>query len=82
MINRSTTLAVTKLDILDVFEESAYTLNGERRNTFPALDDDLQKVEVEYKNLPVWKEPTENISFDICQLNQNNEMARTFFSSV
>uniref|UniRef100_A0A0B7BHY9 Adenylosuccinate synthetase n=1 Tax=Arion vulgaris TaxID=1028688 RepID=A0A0B7BHY9_9EUPU len=63
MINGFTALAVTKLDILDVFEEIkvgvAYTLNGERLNTFP--DDDLQKLEVEYKTLPGWKEPTENI---------------------
>ncbi|CAG5119811.1 unnamed protein product [Candidula unifasciata] len=64
MINGFTGLAVTKLDILDVFEEIkvgvAYILNGEKLNTFPASDDDLRKVEVEYKTLPGWNTSTEH----------------------
>ncbi|XP_005090678.1 adenylosuccinate synthetase [Aplysia californica] len=64
MINGFSGLAVTKLDILDVFEEIkvgvAYILNGQRLNTFPASDDDLQNVEVEYLTLPGWKVSTEN----------------------
>ncbi|XP_059173327.1 adenylosuccinate synthetase-like [Physella acuta] len=65
MINGFTGLAVTKLDILDVFEEIkvgvAYKLNGEILNTFPASDDDLQQVEVEYITLPGWLKSTETV---------------------
>ncbi|CAL1540954.1 unnamed protein product [Lymnaea stagnalis] len=65
MINGFTGLAVTKLDILDVFEEIkvgvAYKLKGQRIETFPASDDDLQQVEVEYITLPGWKESTESV---------------------
>ncbi|KAI8787814.1 adenylosuccinate synthetase [Biomphalaria glabrata] len=64
MINGFTGLAVTKLDILDVFDEIkigvAYKLNGQVIDTFPASDDDLQQVEVEYKTLPGWKVSTED----------------------
>ena len=65
MINGFTALAVTKLDILDVFEEVkigiAYYLDGEKIETFPASDDDLQRLKVEYKILPGWKTSTENV---------------------
>jgi len=64
MINGFTGLAVTKLDILDVFDEIkvgiAYKLNGEKLNTFPASDEDLSKVEVDYLTLPGWKVSTED----------------------
>lgn len=64
MINGFTALAVTKLDILDVFDEIkvgiAYHLDGKKVETFPASDEDLQKVKVEYSVLPGWKEKTEN----------------------
>uniref|UniRef100_A0A2C9JK06 Adenylosuccinate synthetase n=1 Tax=Biomphalaria glabrata TaxID=6526 RepID=A0A2C9JK06_BIOGL len=64
MINGFTGLAVTKLDILDVFDDIkigvAYKLNGQVIDTFPASDDDLQQVEVEYKTLPGWKVSTED----------------------
>ncbi|KAH9489096.1 hypothetical protein Btru_057658 [Bulinus truncatus] len=63
MINGFTGLAVTKLDILDVFEDIkvgvAYHFNGQKLDTFPASDDDLQQVEVEYETLPGWKTSTE-----------------------
>ncbi|GFN97684.1 adenylosuccinate synthetase [Plakobranchus ocellatus] len=64
MVNGFTGLAVTKLDILDVFEEIkvgvTYILDGKKLNTFPASDDDVQRVEVEYLTLPGWKVCTEN----------------------
>lgn len=64
MINGFTGLAVTKLDILDIFDEIkvgvAYLLDGKKVNTFPASDEDLQNIEVEYLTLPGWKCSTEN----------------------
>ncbi|GFR60800.1 adenylosuccinate synthetase isozyme 1 [Elysia marginata] len=63
MVNGFTGLAVTKLDILDVFKEIkvgiAYYLDGKKLNTFPASDDDVQRVEVEYLTLPGWEVSTE-----------------------
>lgn len=63
MVNGFTGLAVTKLDILDVFKEIkvgiAYHLDGKKLNTFPASDDDVQRVEVEYVTLPGWEVSTE-----------------------
>lgn len=65
MINGFTALAVTKLDILDVFDEVkigvAYNLDGKKVETFPASDDDLLRIEVEYVTLPGWKTSTEGI---------------------
>ncbi|XP_046327868.1 adenylosuccinate synthetase-like [Haliotis rufescens] len=65
IINGFTAVAVTKLDILDVFDEIkigiAYYIDGKKLDTFPASDEDLLKVEVEYVTLPGWKSNTENI---------------------
>ncbi|XP_049560893.1 adenylosuccinate synthetase isozyme 1 isoform X1 [Orcinus orca] len=55
-------LALTKLDILDVLDEIkvgiAYKLSGKRIPYFPANQEILQKVEVEYETLPGWKADT------------------------
>uniref|UniRef100_A0A8C6UV59 Adenylosuccinate synthetase n=1 Tax=Neogobius melanostomus TaxID=47308 RepID=A0A8C6UV59_9GOBI len=55
-------IALTKLDILDVLDEIkvgvAYKLNGKRIPHFPANMDVLQKVEVEYETFPGWKADT------------------------
>ncbi|KAK7503763.1 hypothetical protein BaRGS_00004886 [Batillaria attramentaria] len=65
MINGFTALAVTKLDILDVFEEVkigiGYNLHGKKVETFPASDDDLLRIKVEYITLPGWKTSTESV---------------------
>ncbi|XP_012579865.1 PREDICTED: adenylosuccinate synthetase isozyme 1 isoform X2 [Condylura cristata] len=62
MINGFTALALTKLDILDALDELkvgiAYKLNGKRIPHFPANQEVLQKVEVEYETLPGWKADT------------------------
>ncbi|XP_053215704.1 adenylosuccinate synthetase isozyme 1 isoform X2 [Podarcis raffonei] len=62
MINGFTALALTKLDILDVFDEIkigvAYKLGGKRIPYFPANQEILQKVEVEYETMPGWKTDT------------------------
>ncbi|XP_041353279.1 adenylosuccinate synthetase isozyme 1 B-like [Gigantopelta aegis] len=63
MVNGFTSLAITKLDILDVFDEIkigvAYYLDGEKLETFPASDENLKRVEVEYKTFPGWRTNTE-----------------------
>ncbi|XP_073656088.1 adenylosuccinate synthetase isozyme 1 isoform X4 [Tursiops truncatus] len=62
MVNGFTALALTKLDILDVLDEIkvgiAYKLSGKRIPYFPANQEILQKVEVEYETLPGWKADT------------------------
>ncbi|XP_003214340.2 adenylosuccinate synthetase isozyme 1 [Anolis carolinensis] len=64
MINGFTALALTKLDILDVLDEIkigiAYKLGGKRIPYFPANQEILQKVEVEYETMPGWKTDTTN----------------------
>lgn len=63
MINGFTHLALTKLDVLDTFEEVkigiAYELDGElNKDSFPALDEDLCRVKVHYVTLPGWMSDT------------------------
>uniref|UniRef100_A0A8D1FLT4 Adenylosuccinate synthetase n=1 Tax=Sus scrofa TaxID=9823 RepID=A0A8D1FLT4_PIG len=62
MINGFTALALTKLDILDTLDEVkigvSYKLSGKRIPYFPANQEILQKVEVEYETLPGWKTDT------------------------
>lgn len=58
-INHYTVLNLTKLDILDDFEEIkigvAYKLEGQELESFPANLKNLEAVEVVYKTLPGWK---------------------------
>ncbi|XP_056422932.1 adenylosuccinate synthetase isozyme 2 [Hyla sarda] len=64
MINGFTALALTKLDILDVFTEIkvgvSYKLDGVKIPHFPANQEVLNRVEVEYETLPGWKSDTSN----------------------
>uniref|UniRef100_A0A8I6GA01 Adenylosuccinate synthetase n=1 Tax=Rattus norvegicus TaxID=10116 RepID=A0A8I6GA01_RAT len=64
MINGFTALALTKLDILDMFTEIkvgvAYKLDGETIPHFPANQEVLNKVEVQYKTLPGWNTDISN----------------------
>ncbi|KAL8184268.1 UNVERIFIED_CONTAM: hypothetical protein K2H54_011278 [Gekko kuhli] len=63
MINGFSAVAVTKLDILDTFEEIKigveYQLDEKRIPYFPANQELLNKVTVEYKTLPGWQCSTE-----------------------
>lgn len=65
MINGYTGIALTKLDILDTFEEIqiavAYRLNGKKLLFPPASAAELSRVEVEYLKVPGWNMCTENI---------------------
>ena len=61
-INHYTALNLTKLDILDDFEEIKvaveYKVDGKPLLSFPASFDTLSQVEVVYKIFPGWKSPT------------------------
>lgn len=65
MINGYTALVLTKLDVLDNFDELkvgvAYKLDGKVIDYFPANLDELSRVEVEYVTLPGWKTSIEDI---------------------
>ncbi|KAJ4332889.1 Adenylosuccinate synthase [Didymella glomerata] len=60
--NDYTTLNLTKLDVLDDFEElkiaTAYSHKGQKLEGFPSNPDVLAEVEVHYETLPGWKKPT------------------------
>uniref|UniRef100_A0AAV2KCJ7 Adenylosuccinate synthetase n=1 Tax=Knipowitschia caucasica TaxID=637954 RepID=A0AAV2KCJ7_KNICA len=62
MINGFTAIALTKLDILDVVSEIKvgvlYKLEGEPIPHFPANQEVLQRVEVQYETLPGWNSDT------------------------
>ncbi|KAI4812281.1 hypothetical protein KUCAC02_023682 [Chaenocephalus aceratus] len=59
MINGFTAIALTKLDILDMFEEIkvgvSYKVDNQTLPTFPANQEVLQHVDVQYETLPGWK---------------------------
>lgn len=65
IINGYTAISLTKLDILDVFDEIkigiSYKQNGEKLDFFSGSSCNLDKVEVEYITFPGWKTSTENI---------------------
>jgi adenylosuccinate synthase len=64
-INGFTAINLTKLDILDTFEEIpvaiAYTHQGQTLDSFPASLQILENVEVKYETLPGWKSKTSGI---------------------
>jgi len=61
-VNDYTSLNLTKLDVLDDFEElkvaTSYSYQGEKLASFPANPEVLAKVDVTYETLPGWKKPT------------------------
>jgi adenylosuccinate synthase len=62
MTNGITELTVTKMDVLDTFEEikicTAYELNGKTIKEVPADIEDLENVTPVYETLAGWQEPT------------------------
>ncbi|KAJ1732527.1 Adenylosuccinate synthase [Coemansia biformis] len=60
MVNGYTSINLTKLDVLDVFDEIkvavSYTMGGKEVTSFPADLDDLATVTVNYVTLPGWKQ--------------------------
>ena len=65
-VNCYTQLNLTKLDVLDDFEEirvaTAYKVDGETLASFPADLDAMEKVEIEYKTFQGWRRKTTGIS--------------------
>jgi adenylosuccinate synthase len=61
-INGFTSVALTKLDVLDTLDEIkvcvSYKLNGKTCESLPAVSQDLRKVEPVYATLPGWKSST------------------------
>ena len=61
-VNGLTGLALTKLDVLDSFEEiriaTGYQAGGQRLDSFPADLPQLEEVEPIYETLPGWKTTT------------------------
>ena len=68
-VNCYTQINLTKLDVLDEFEEirvaTAYKYNGDRLESFPADLDVMENVEIEYKTFQGWRTQTTGIkTFD------------------
>jgi adenylosuccinate synthase len=61
-INGFTSVALTKLDVLDALDEikvsTGYKLDGKTCESFPAVSQDLRRVEPIYATLPGWKTST------------------------
>jgi adenylosuccinate synthase len=65
-INGFTSVALTKLDVLDALDEikvcTGYLLDGRPCESFPAVSQDLRRIEPVYATLPGWKTSTEGIT--------------------
>ena len=65
-INGFTSVALTKLDVLDALDEikvcTGYRLAGRTLDSFPAVSQDLRRIEPIYATLPGWKTSTEGIT--------------------
>jgi adenylosuccinate synthase len=61
-INGFTSVALTKLDVLDALDEIkvcvGYKLNGRDCESLPAVSQDMRKVEPVFETLPGWKSST------------------------
>ena len=69
MINGIDSVAITKLDVLNCFDELkvcvGYELNGKRVKSFPTDLNRLEKIKPVYKTLPGWNQDISGIrNFD------------------
>jgi len=83
-INGFTSVALTKLDVLDTLDEIkvciGYEVNGKRIDTFPAVASALRLIKPIYEMLPGWKSDTlGTTSFD--DLPENARRYVEFLSS-
>ncbi|MBW8888978.1 MAG: adenylosuccinate synthase [Fibrobacteres bacterium] len=66
MVNGLTHLAITKMDVMDGFDEIkvciAYEIDGRRIEQFPSQISVLEKVKPVYETLPGWKAPTVGVT--------------------
>jgi adenylosuccinate synthase len=77
MINGITEIALTKLDVLDSFEEikvcTDYIVDGKVQKFYPAVNKTLEKVEPVYTSLPGWNKDLSSFkSFDDLPENTKN----------
>jgi adenylosuccinate synthase len=65
-INGFSSVALTKLDVLDALDEvkvcTGYRLDGQEIESFPAVSQDLRRIEPIYETLPGWNTSTEGIT--------------------
>src|SRR5256712_12083483 len=77
-INGFTSVALTKLDVLDALDEIkvcvGYNLDGKRCDSLPAVSQDLRRVEPVYETLPGWKSST----LGVTEMNQLPLNARRY----
>jgi adenylosuccinate synthase len=66
MINGTSWLVVTKLDVLDELDQIpvciSYKIDGKSTSDAPAQASGYEKIECVYKNLPGWRTSTEGIT--------------------
>ena len=74
MLSGVNKLLVTKLDVLDEFDEiaicTAYEIDGVRTDEFPAAVEDLEKVKPVYELVPGWKTSLDAVT-SVDQLPEN-----------
>src|SRR5215813_3368492 len=83
-INGFTSVALTKLDVLDTLDEikvcTGYKLDGRVCESLPAVSQDLRRVEPIYATLPGWKSSTLGTT-EMSQLPPNARSYVEFLSS-
>lgn len=62
MINGFTSLVITKLDVLDEFDEISVCTAYRNTKTMPATFRELEALEPVYEKLPGWKTPTRGLT--------------------
>ncbi len=82
MINGTSWLVVTKLDVLDELDQIpvcvGYEINGKRTDEVPAEASDWEKIKCLYKKMPGWKTATQGIT----QFNKLPKAAREYLSFI
>ena len=82
MINGLTHLAITKIDVLDHFEEikvcTAYNINGTETNYFPESTEQLNNVKPIYQTFKGWNTSTKKIN----SWEQLPENAKTYLKFI
>lgn len=66
MINGMTAIALTKIDVLDDYDQinfcTHYEIDGSRTNLFPISDNDIKKAKPIYRSFTGWKSRTKGIT--------------------
>lgn len=65
-INGFSSVALTKLDVLDALEEIkvcvGYEMNGKKVDSLPSVSHEMRRVKPIYETLPGWKSPTVGVT--------------------